>query len=549
MKPTRFTDQMIQDYFQKKYWPKESTVELFNRYAMEYPGVVAMRDSRENQVTWSELKIKSDRLAVHLKKMGFKRDDTVVVQLPNLIEHAILRTALPKAGVIGAFPGMTMRHAEMEGIITHMGAKGYIVQNQKNGSFDFVKMALEFKEQTDLQYIFVVGEESEDNVSINKLIEAGVDASEVAALPQTFIKAEEIPVIQCTSGTTGIPKLCEWPDASMQLHGGTISERMKMTPEDIVGILAPISGGPGISGWTAAYKTPCPMILQEKSEAEADLRLVEKEKVTIIAAVPAQIIRMFRHPQIEKYDLSSLRVIRPGGAPMSPTVAKEIEEMMPGVKVVAASGSTESMTLAHTHIDDSFEDRFFSVGKAWLHSEIKIVNKQGEKVIDGEEGEVAVRGASTGGGYFKDEERTKEVWGALGPEGWYKTGDLGKIDEKGNLKILGREKDIIIRGAQNIYPKEVEDFLLQHPKVADAAVVAMPDEVTGEKSCAFVITKGNQELTLDEVKEFLETRRIAKFKYPERLEILKEYPVLGTGKVDRKQLKEWAAKFTEEADK
>ena len=231
---------------------------------------------------------------------------------------------------------------------------------------------------------------------------------------------------------------------------------------------------------------------------------------------------------------------------MSPTVAKEIEETLPWCKVVVASGTSESMTLGHTHIDDPFEDRLFSVGKPWLHGEIKIVNEKREAVPMGEEGEVFVRGACTGGGYFKDEAMTVEAWIALGEEGWYQTGDIGRINEKGNLQLLGRKKEIIIRGGQNIYPKEVEDMLLKHPKVADVAIVSMPDPVMGEKGCAFVTTRENIALTLEEVTSFLDKLKIAKFKYPERLVVLEKLPSLGTEKVDRKTLKVWAAKLAEE---
>lgn len=548
MKPTRFTNEMIEEYFREGYWPKESTVDIFERNAKEHPDSIALKDSLGTEATWSELKQKSDKLAVHFHKLGFVHDDTAVVQLPNVVENGIIRVALQKAGIIAAFPGMTMREAEMEGILKNMNAKGLIVYNPKDASYNYLEMASLLKSKTYLEYIFVVGEEADNIINIASLMEDPVKKEDaVERLKETSIKSDEVPVIQCTSGTTGLPKMCEWPDAPILLHGRTIIERMHITMDDVLGILAPISGGPGLSLWNAGYQVPCKMVFQERSEAEADLALIEKERITIIGVVPAQIIRMLRHPDFERYDLRSLRAIRPGGAPMSPTIAEEIEEKMPWCKVVVASGSSESMSLGHTHIDDSFEERLFTVGKAWLNSEIKIFDKQGKEVDLGKEGEIAVRGACTGGGYFRDKERTEAAWGALGPEGWYKTGDLGKIDENGNLRILGREKEIIIRGGQNIYPKEVEDFLLQHPKVSDVAVVAMPDEVMGEKACAFVITKQEEDLSLEELRDFLARKKIAKFKFPEKLVVLDKFPIVGTGKVDRKSLKDQAETLAKSA--
>jgi non-ribosomal peptide synthetase component E (peptide arylation enzyme) len=545
MKPTRFTDAMIEKYYGEGYWHKESSVDIFDRNAGKYPNRVAIKDNKGNQITWRQLKVYSDRMALHLLRMGFKHDDGLVVQLPNIIENCIVRVALQKAGVIASFPAMTMRDAEIEGIIKKAEARGIIV-NEENPSYDFLAMAKDLKKKTDLKFVFVISEGSDQTVSIRSLMEKEVNDTDLLALKQTQIQPHEVAILQCTSGTTGVPRVCEWPDAPILLHGRAIIERMNITKDDVLGIMAPMAGVPGLAIWNAGFQVPCKMVLQERSGAEEDLRLIEKEKITIIGLVPAQMIRMLRHPSFEKYDLRSLRAIRPAGAPMSPTVAKEIEEKLPWCKVVVASGTSESMTLGHTHIDDPFEDRLLTVGKPWPHNEIKVVNEKGEAVPQGEEGEILVRGACTGGGYFKDEAMTIEAWITLGEDGWYKTGDIGRINKKGNLEILGRKKDIIIRGGQNIYPKEVEDMLLKHPKVADVAIVSMPDPVMGEKACAFAITRGNQKLTLEELVQFLGTLKIAKFKYPERLIVLDKFPSLGTEKVDRKTLKGWAIKLAEE---
>ncbi len=539
MKPTRFTDAMIERYYREGQWSRESFAEIFDRHAREYPYMAAVKDGKGNQITWGELKLHSDRIACHLLEMGFKHDDVFVVQLPNIIENCILRVALAKAGIIAAFAAMTMRDAEIEGIINKVNARGIIV-HEENSSYDFLGMARALRQSTGLAFIFVIGKNIEDTISVRSLMEKEISDSDADALEESRIKPHEVMIVQCTSGTTGLPKTCEWPDAPTTLHGKTIVERMRITKDDVLGIIAPIAGGPGLSIWNAGYQVPCAMVLQERSGPGEDLKLIEQEKITIIGLVAAQIIRMLRHPDFHKYDLRSLRAIRPGGAPMSPTVAREIEETMPWCKIVVASGTSESMTLAHTDIDDSFEDRLFSVGKPWLHGEIEIVDEKGRALPAGEEGEVYIRGACTGSGYFKDEAMTIDAWIALGEDGWYKTGDLGRINEKGNLQLLGRRKEIIIRGGQNIYPKEVEDILLKYPKVADAAVVSMPDEVMGEKACAFVVTREKQEITVEEIGTFLDTLKVARFKYPERIEVLDAFPILGTGKIDRKTLKLWA---------
>jgi 2,3-dihydroxybenzoate-AMP ligase len=544
MKPTRVTDTMIDTYYKEGYWSRESSVDIFNSNAEKYPNFIAIKENKGDQISWGQLKIYSDKIAIHLLKMGLKHDDVIVVQLPNIIENCLMRVALLKAGIIGTFPGMTFRDAEMEGIINKTKAKGLIIQ-EDNSSYDFLTMARDLRKKTGLEFIFAIDKGAEDTISIKSLIEKEVTDNDLLSLKQNYLKPHEVAIIQCTSGTTGLPKLCEWPDAGCQLHGKTVIERMNITEEDVLGTLAPISGGPGISLWHPSFQVPCKIVLQDRSSPEEDLKLIEKERITIVGLVPTQIIRMLRHPDFGKYDLSSLRAIRPGGAPMSPTIAKEIEEKLPWCKVVVASGTSESITLGHTHIDDPFEERLFTVGKAWLYGEIKIVDERGKAVPMGEEGEVLVRGACTGGGYFKDEEMTKEAWITLGEDGWYKTGDIGRINEKGNLQLLGRRKEIIIRGGQNIYPKEVEDMLLKHPDIADVAVISMSDPVMGEKVCAFIITRGNIKFFLKDLIPFLDTLKVAKFKYPEKIVVLEKFPMLGTGKVDRKTLKEWAAKLAE----
>jgi len=527
MKPTRFTDEMIEKYYREGCWRKESSIDIFEHNAGNYPNHIAIKDNKGNQITWEQLKVYSDRVAVHLLHMGFKHDDVLVVQLPNIIENFIIRVALQKAGVIASFPAMTMRDAEVENIVKKGEARGIIV-NEEDPSYNFLEMARDLKKKTDLKFIFDINKEDYEIMSIRSLIRKGVEDTDILALKQTRIKPHEVAILQCTSGTTGFPKLCEWPDAPILLHGRTIIERINITKDDVLGIIAPVAGVPGLAIWNAGFQVPCKMVLQERSDSEEDLRLVEKEKITVIGVVPAQ-----------------MRAIRVAGAPMSPTVAKEIEEKLPWCKIVVASGTSESMTLAHTYIGDPFEDRLLTVGKPWPYNEIKIVNEKGETIPQGEEGEILIRGACTGGGYFKDVAKTIEAWITLGEDGWYKTGDLGRIDEKGNLQILGRKKDVIIRGGQNIYPKEVEDIILKHPKVAEVAIVPMPDQIMGEKVCAFIITRRNQKLTIEELTQFLDTMKIAKFKYPERLIFLDKFPSLGTEKVDRKTLKEWAIKLGE----
>jgi non-ribosomal peptide synthetase component E (peptide arylation enzyme) len=281
------------------------------------------------------------------------------------------------------------------------------------------------------------------------------------------------------------------------------------------------------------------VVLLEKWDPEEALKLIERERVTIASGVPAQMAMIVKHPNLSQYDLSSLRMFFYAGAVCPYNVAEEVEEKM-GCQVVSQLGAIDAGMPTGASTDDPVEVRLTSVGKPFPGNQVKLVDEEGKEVPPGEIGEIIFTGACTTGGYYKDPERTREVWGEL--PGWYPMGDLGKFDEQGYLYVVGRRKDVIIRGGQNIYPAEVENILVTHPKVMDVSVVAMPDPVMGEKACAYVIPKPGQSLTFDEMVSFLLEKKIAKYKLPERLELIDKFPMSGDGqKIQKGELSKMIA--------
>ena len=541
MQPTRFTQDMIDEYVAKGYWDTVDLISVFKSVALQNAGKESLADSTGKRMTWLQLDQLSDRLALAFLKFGLKKDDVVVAQLPTTVENIALKISLQKAGILGAFPALTYK-GEIEAILLKADAAAFIgILNER---FDTLQYVLHRRTNfPSLKGIFFVGESQVPGaLSIDEL--AGTITDEMMSSTehaQILQKARcgpfETAFLVLTSGSTGIPKFCEWPVCAIKLYAQTVIERILLTAEDTIGIIAPLSGAVGLTLWLAAICLGSKTALLEKFDAESALQLIEKERITVGGMVPTQLIKMANCSNLGRYDLSSLRAVRVGGAPIAPDVAAEVENKM-GCKVVRAAGSSESMTIGHTRIDDPDRIRLGSVGRPWRYNEVKIVDINGQALPVNEAGEIWVRGPCTGSGYFRDVAETIKVWGILGREGWYRTGDLGRVDDKGNIRITGRIKNMILRGGQNIYPEEVEAVLALHPKVLEVVLVPMADPEMGEKACAFVTLRRKEgTFSFTEMVGFLRGTNIASFKIPERLEVIDKLPTVGEeAKVDRKAL-------------
>jgi non-ribosomal peptide synthetase component E (peptide arylation enzyme) len=270
----------------------------------------------------------------------------------------------------------------------------------------------------------------------------------------------------------------------------------------------------------------------ENFEPEDALKLIEREKVTVLMGSPALLVMMVRHPNFDKYDHSSVRLITGGGAPFEYAIAREVESKM-ATTVIQFFGATDCGVAFFPSPDDPQEIRLGTAGKPLLWGQVKIVDKDGQPVPQGEVGEILMTGPAASDGYWGDTATTKAVWT---DDGWFRTGDLGKLDKFGNLIHVGRIKDIIIRGGDNISPAEIEGILLRHPAVSSVAVVGMPDPVMGEKACAFVELKPGQSLTFDEMVAFLKREGLGSYMLPERLEIIDKMPISGEGKIYKRIL-------------
>jgi acyl-CoA synthetase (AMP-forming)/AMP-acid ligase II len=336
-----------------------------------------------------------------------------------------------------------------------------------------------------------------------------------------------------TSGTTGLPKLVEWPLAPRVCTSKGRIDLWALTKDDVTMAIAPHAGGAaGTLTYFAAPLCGAKTVMLEDFNPEVALQTMAREKVTAIGVVPTHLVRMLEK-NVEAYDLSSLRFIRSAGGYLSPQLAREAEARF-GAVITSDLGTQDKGSVSGCRVSDPGELRRLTVGQMLPGNEVRLLGEDGQIVPPNEPGVLWFRGPHSPAGYYRDPVMTAEVFDA---DGWCTTEDVVKFDQ-GCLWILGRQKDVIIRGGQNIYPAEVEGLMNEHPSVAAVAVVAMPDAEYGERACAFVVLRQGQSLALEALKDFLSSKKVAKFKWPERLECIDVMPTVGdSGKVDKKALR------------
>ncbi len=536
---TEDREKRIREYIEKGFWTRDLTVDFWDRNAEKCPDETAIVDSK-TRLTWSQAKKQIDRIALGLLEQGFDKGDVMLVQLFNSVDLVLIRLACEKAGIFLAVVAPTFRHLELQFVLNKVEAKGVFIPYEFRG-FDYYGMFTELQSRVpSLETIFVAGENvPEGAISLQAMQETPLEEKH----PEDFLDAFKFAPfgfeeIMTTSGSTGIPKCVQWPDCARLAHARVGIERLRLTGEDVFCAFSPSTGASTeYLTYRCPPQIPAKTVMMEKFDPEEACLLIEKERVTAGGIVPPMITRLINHPDLHKHDLRSLRLLLSTAAPLPYEVAKEAEEKL-GCSILSAYGSMDSGGVSLSSIDDPREARLTTVGSPLPGNEVKLVDDEGNEVPHGEIGQVTVRGPHCTEGYYMDPEATREAW----KTGMFNLGDLGKFDAGGRLQLVGRKKDVIIRGGQNIYPKEIEDLLVQHPKVFDVAVVKMPDREMGEKACACVVSKTGDKLTFEEMIAFLIERNIAKFKLPEKLVSFETLPLTPAGnKVNKRALEEEVA--------
>jgi non-ribosomal peptide synthetase component E (peptide arylation enzyme) len=477
--------------------------------------------------------------------MGIAKDSRVIIQSPNSVYGFLARIACERAGLISLTVYPYLRQLELEYMVDRTEATAVVICHEYR-KFNYLEMYRELQQRfPHLKYFFLFEDEVPAGApnlttSLPKMVEERVkkpiDASVLKA--RRFSATGDIALLTTTSGTTGIPKLVEWPTASRVCTSKGRCDIWKLTQDDITMAIAPHAGGAaGTLTYFAAPIAGAKTVMLEEFDPEAALALIEKEKATAIGVVPTHLVRMLEC-DASKYDLSSLRFIRSAGGYLSPQIAEEAENVF-GASITSDLGTQDMGSVSGCRVEDSKDLRRRTVGRMLPGNKVRLLDKDTQQEVpEGEPGVLWFRGPHAPAGYYRDEALTATIFDA---DGWTTTSDIVKFDQ-GCLWILGRAKDMIIRGGQNLYPAEIEGLLNGHPAVASVAVVGYPDRLMGERAAAYVIPKKGMSFTFQDMVDFLKSKKLAMFKIPEHLEIVSEFPAVGdSGKVNKETLKKMIA--------
>jgi len=531
-------EQFAKEYLRLGCWKIESLVDLLEARARAVPERVFVTDVR-GKLSYGDINNLAARVALHLLKLGLKRRDIVLLQFPNVREFIIAFFALQKIGVI---PVMCLPHhraRELSYFAELTGASAYLFP-QRFRNFNYLPMAREIQATNpNLRHLLALGEGSEPGVCyLDPWIAADPQLSNAAhELAQQRPDPFEVAFMLLSGGTTGVPKLiprthvdylCNATECAKVLNWGANTAFMVALP-------AAHNFPLGAPGMLAALVAGGRVAISASTEAETIFEAIDQQKPTFLGVTPALLITLLNSPQRQKYRLDSLRYIYAGGQKMLPELVERTRNAWPFARPGHAFGMAEGLTNL-SRPDDPWTDILETQGRpVSTADEIRIIGDGEEDLPAGAVGELITRGPYTIRGYYRSGEYNRQAFTA---DGFYRTGDMVRLHPSGNLVVEGRKKDLINRGGEKISAEEIENLILGHEKIHMAAVVAMPDAVMGERSCAFVTLRSGESLSLAELTSFLQGKQIAKFKLPERLEIMDSLPLSGMGKVSKKDLRE-----------
>lgn len=545
------TLEVLERYYQAGGPKIEKTMwEWVEKWASEAPDRLAVIEaslsSGRKKTTYRELLQYSTRVALKLLELGISPGDRVAFQMPNVTEQYFIRLGCIKIGAVMVPLAETLREYDLVYILNKTKPRLVFIPASFH-DHDYIAMYLQMRlELASIQEVIVVNKGQalpEGMRDFEEFIDPCLDYQR-EGLKNYHPEATDIEQLVPTSGTTGRPKIVMQTSLLDQACLLNYVERAHLIPDDI--ILAVTSMNAGLTGAGTGFYIPflagATVVVIPDFDPGFALEVVEKDKVTVLGGVPPVVTRMVSHPEWEKRNVSSLRRFCNAGGPTPAVTAQKLLGV--GCITVAGYGTSEGWACVVTFDDDPQVVVEGKVGKPLPGFEVRVADNSGEPVAPGEIGEIIWRTACAG--YYEDPELNKAVWDE---EGWLHSGDMGMWDSKGNLAIVGRKTDMILRGAQNISPREIEEVLFKHPKIADIAVVGMPDRELGEKACAFVVLKQGETLTLEEMQAYLAEQKITKYKWPERLEFIDKLPLSAGGKVAKTFLKEIVANKLKEEEK
>ncbi|EEZ4359149.1 TPA: medium-chain fatty-acid--CoA ligase [Escherichia coli] len=522
-----FNEQRRAAYRQQGLWGDASLADYWQQTARAMPDKIAVVDNHGASYTYSALDHAASCLANWMLAKGIESGDRIAFQLPGWCEFTVIYLACLKIGAVSVPLLPSWREAELVWVLNKCQAKMFFAPTLFKQTRP-VDLILPLQNQLpQLQQIVGVDKlaPATSSLSLSQII-----ADNTPLTTAITTHGDELAAVLFTSGTEGLPKGVMLTHNNILASERAYCARLNLTWQDVFMMPAPLGHATGfLHGVTAPFLIGARSVLLDIFTPDACLALLEQQRCTCMLGATPFVYDLLNLLVKQPADLSALRFFLCGGTTIPKKVARECQQR--GIKLLSVYGSTESSPHAVVNLDDPLSRFMHTDGYAAAGVEIKVVDDARKTLPPGCEGEEASRGPNVFMGYFDEPELTAR---ALDEEGWYYSGDLCRMDEAGYIKITGRKKDIIVRGGENISSREVEDILLQHPKIHDACVVAMPDERLGERSCAYVVLKApHHSLSLEEVVAFFSRKRVAKYKYPEHIVVIEKLPRTASGKIQK----------------
>jgi fatty-acyl-CoA synthase len=505
--------------------------------------------------SWRELRERADRLAAGLLGLGLDPGDRIGIWSQNRAEWVLTQFATAKAGLVMVNINPAYRRSELEYALAKVGCRALVLAPGFKAS-DYLGTLRDLVPELDgaapgelraatlpeLRHVIRLGHDVTPgmlNFDTVAQCASPADMARLADVART-LQFDDPVNIQFTSGTTGGPKGATLTHHNILNNGFFIGEAMRLTEHDRLCIPVPLYHCFGmVLGNLACMTHGAAMVYPgEGFDAGAVLATVQAERCTALHGVPTMFIALLDHPAFASFDLASLRTGIMAGSPCPAEVMQRVMRQMHMDEITIAYGMTETSPVSfQTSVDDPLASRVGTVGRIHPHLEVKIVDADGRIVPRGETGELLTRGYSVMLGYWGDDARTRE---AVDAAGWMHTGDLATLDADGYCRIVGRAKDMVIRGGENIYPREVEEFLYRHPKVLDVQCVGVPDPKYGEELCACIVLRPGEQADADEIRAFCQGQ-IAHYKIPRYVRFVDGFPMTVTGKIQKFVLRRQAA--------
>lgn len=545
-----FTEETLGDFLEKMV--QEDPDQEF----MVYP-------DRDLCFTYTEFDERVNLMAKGLLEMGIKKGDHVGIWAKNVPDWLTFMFATAKIGVVLVTVNTAYKSHELAYVLEQSDMKLLAIIDGFR-DVDYIQIVYELVPELKtqprgklknekfpfLEGVLYLGQEKHRGMyNTNEVLLLGKHGDEEKFQEiKASVKNTEVVNMQYTSGTTGFPKGVMLTHRNILNNGYYIGERQKFTEKDRLCITVPLFHCFGIVlAVMAAYSHGATMVMVELFDPLLVLAAVQKEHCTALYGVPTMFIAEYSHPMFEMFDLSSLRTGIMAGSTPPVEAMKRVVNDMNMTQITSVYGLTEgSPGFTQTSVDDPLEKRVETVGKPLPECEVKIVDPEtGEALGPNETGEICCKGYNVMKGYYKMPDKTREV---IDGDGWLHSGDLATLDEEGYYHIVGRIKDMIIRGGENIYPKEIEEFLYTMPEIQDVQVVGIPDDKYGEIVGAFIIMEEGADLTEEDVRDYALTK-IARYKVPKNVFFVDEFPLTASGKIQKFKLKEQAIKLVEEEEK